>query len=127
MRLFSGIDLIEIERVQQAIQRHGQRFLGRVFTAQELSECNGHVDSLAARFAAKEAVAKALGTGIGQIGWQEVEILRGPQNEPLLMLHGAAAELAAEKGWQTWSLSLSHTHAHAIAMVVAINNHTPGV
>lgn len=126
MRLYSGIDLIEIERVQQAIQRHGERFLGRVFTVQELAECNGHADSLAARFAAKEAAAKALGTGIGQVGWQDVEIMRGVQNEPLLSLHGAAARLAAEMGWQTWALSLSHTHSHAVALVVAIAEHPPG-
>ena len=73
MRLSSGIDLIEIERVQQAIRRHGERFLGRVFTPQELTECNGRVDSLAARFAAKEAFLKALKTGWrGKITWHGV-------------------------------------------------------
>jgi holo-[acyl-carrier protein] synthase len=122
VRLATGIDLIEINRVEKALQRHGQRFLSRIFTPAELAECGGRVDSLAARFAAKEAVAKALGTGIGRVGWQEIEIERGPANEPTLLLTGKAAQLADEIGLNTWSVSLSHTHTHALAMVVAAEN-----
>jgi len=120
MQLVSGVDLIEIERVRAAIQRHGQRFLTRVFTPQELFEVGMHPASLAARFAAKEAVSKALGSGIGLVTWQEIEILRGPSREPLLRLHGMAQDIASRLGVHHWSLSLSHTHEHAIAMVVGI-------
>lgn len=118
--LASGVDLIEIERVQGAIERYGRRFLERVFTAQELEECGGQPASLAARFAAKEAVSKALGTGIGAIGWLEVEILRGESRQPVLHLHGEAARLASEQGLRQWSLSLSHSRTHALAFVVAM-------
>ena len=120
LHLSSGVDLIEIERVEGAVQRHGRRFLERVFTAQELAEVGHSLPSLAARFAAKEAVSKALGTGIGQIGWCEVEVLRGEALQPVLRLHGAAARLAEEQGLRQWSISLSHTQTHAIAMVVAM-------
>ena len=120
MNLTTGVDLIEIERVEQAASRHGERFLSRVFTPAELAECGLRYDSLAARFAAKEAVAKALGSGIGRVGWQEIEILRGSENQPVLYLHGMAGELADELGFETWSISLSHTRFHAIAMVVAV-------
>jgi len=117
--LRTGIDLIEIARLQSAIERHGARLLERVFTPQELAEVGGNMASLAARFAAKEAVSKALGTGIGPIAWREIEILRGPDREPLLILHGAAKGLAEEHGLHSWSISLSHTHMYAVAVVVA--------
>ncbi len=122
MNLRTGIDLIELERVETTIQRHGQRFLKRVFTSQELAEVGENVASLAARFAAKEATAKALGTGIGDVGWQEIEILRGPARQPHLHLHGRAADLADQLDLETWSLSLTHSHSHAIALVVAIGD-----
>lgn len=118
MEIVTGIDLIEIDRVQKAIERHGQRFLGRIFTLAELDECDGRVESLAVRFAAKEAVAKALGCGIGKVGWQEIEILRGEANKPNLILHGQAYQAAIHAGLQSWSISLSHTHSQAVAVVV---------
>jgi holo-[acyl-carrier protein] synthase len=117
--LATGVDLIEIERVQTTIGRYGKRFLERVFTAQELAEVGNNTASLAARYAAKEAVAKALGTGIGPIAWREIEILHGPRRQPLLHLHGAAQLLASEMGLGVWSISLSHTQTHAIALAVA--------
>ena len=119
--LATGIDLIEIERLQETIRRYGERFLLRVFTPGELSEVAGNSSSLAARFAAKEAVAKALGTGIGPVSWREIEILRGPARQPMLHLHGAARRLAEEQGLTLWSLSLSHTHSVAVASVVALS------
>lgn len=119
MKLSTGVDLIEIRRVEEVIQRHDRRFLERVYTPQELAEVGNNTASLAARFAAKEAVAKALCTGIGPIGWQEIEIRRGPEREPILLLHGKARRLAEEKGLQHWSISLSHSASHAIAVVVA--------
>ncbi|MFM8321095.1 MAG: holo-ACP synthase [Chloroflexota bacterium] len=119
MRLATGIDLIEIERVRAAIERHGERFLQRVYTPGELADCAGSPASLAARFAAKEAAAKALGCGIGQVAWREIEVRRGPQGRPQLALHGSAAGLAADLGLLEWSLSLTHTAGLAGAVVVA--------
>jgi holo-[acyl-carrier protein] synthase len=122
MNLRTGVDLIEIERFNNAILRHGERFLGRVFTHRELDEVGDNVASLAARFAAKEATAKALGTGIGDVGWQEIEIMRGPMKQPNLFLHGQASLLAERLDLETWSLSLSHSQSHAVALVVAIGD-----
>jgi holo-[acyl-carrier protein] synthase len=122
MELKTGVDLVEIERLQLTIERYGERFLQRVFTEKELAEVGSNTASLAARFAAKEAVAKALGTGIGVVSWHEIEIQRGPAREPRLYLSGAAYKLAVNLGLQTWSISLSHTRTHAIAMAVAIGN-----
>ncbi len=118
--LRTGIDLVEVERLQSVIQRYGERFLNRVYTPRELVEVGRNPASLAARFAAKEAVSKALGTGIGVVTWHEIEVLRGPEREPVLHLHGTAAQLAQQLGLNTWSLSLSHTQLQAIAMVVAV-------
>ena len=122
MVLSNGVDLVEIERFQAAIQRHGERFLQRVFTDHELEEVGHNLASLAARFAAKEAVSKALGTGIGPIAWREIEVLRGDARQPVLHLHGQAAHRAEMLGLSTWSLSLSHTQHYAIAMVVGMGN-----
>ena len=118
--LRTGIDLIEIDRFASAYQRHDQRLLHRLFTPIELAENGENMASLAARFAAKEAVAKAFGTGIGNISWQDIEIRRGRSGEPILHLHGAAQKMAEEQNISTWSLSLSHTQSHAIAIVVAM-------
>ncbi len=118
MKLSTGIDLVEIERLEQAIRRHGRRFLERIYTPQELAEVGHSLASLAGRFAAKEAVAKALGTGIGLVAWQEIEVLHGPQRAPALHLHGAAACKAEELGLSTWSISLSHTREYAVAVAV---------
>lgn len=120
MILATGVDMIEIQRLQDAIDRYGERFLQRIFTTQELEITGGNLASLAVRFAAKEAVAKAFGTGIGQVSWQEIEVLRGPNRQPDLRLHGHATQLADQLGLCTWSLSLSHTQTHAIAMVIAL-------
>ena len=121
--LRTGVDLLEIARIRTAIDRHGDHFLRRVFTASELIHCQGRVESLAGRFAAKEAVGKALGTGIwrNNIGWTDIETLRDPQSgAPLLHLHNAAAAHAAALGLHEWSLSLSHDRTRVIAFVVVI-------
>lgn len=120
MKVASGVDMIEIERMSQIVARHGRRFLERVFTPGELEDARHNPASLAARFAAKEAVAKALGTGIGPVAWREIEIRRGPAREPILILHGNAQALAEQLGLQTWSISLSHTEKQAIATAVAV-------
>ena len=118
--LGSGVDMIEVERIDRAILRHGQRLFNRFYTAQELIDAHGHTPALAARFAAKEAVAKALGTGIGDVGWKDIEIINGPQRQPILHLHGKAAEVAESLGLTMWSVSLSHTHQHAMAIAIAL-------
>jgi holo-[acyl-carrier protein] synthase len=117
--LRTGVDLIEVARVEAAVLRYGERFLQRVFTAQERADAGGRAQSLAARFAAKEAVAKALGCGIGVVGWHDIEITRDASHRPDLALHGAAKQLAAELGLRAWSVSLSHTRDHALALAVA--------
>src|SRR5258705_7575444 len=116
MILRTRVDFLEIERMRESALRHGEHFLSRIFTPAEQTECGSNCQSLAARFAAKEAVSKALGTGIGDVGWQDIEILRAENGAPLLILHGYAEKLAAELGLKTWSISLSHPHEHAVAM-----------
>ena len=118
--LKTGIDLIEIGRLEKVIVRHGEKFLNRIFTPLELKECGGAISSLAVRFAAKEAVAKALGTGIGHVSWREIEIQRKETGEPQLKLYGEAEKLALGLNLNTWSISLSHTRTIAIAQVIAI-------
>jgi len=118
--LRTGVDLIEIDRFISAYQRYHQRLLHRLFTPTELAENGENMASLAARFAAKEAVSKAFGTGIGHITWQEIEICRGQSGEPILYLHGAAQKLAQAQHLTSWSISLSHSQNHAIAFVVAL-------
>ncbi|NOZ70691.1 MAG: holo-ACP synthase [Chloroflexi bacterium] len=117
--LRTGIDLIEIERIRAVLERHGERFLQRVFTAREIENYGTNVASLAARWAAKEAVAKALGCGIGDIAWKEVEVLSDEGGAPHLNLYGVAAQMAHDLGVREWALSLSHTRQHAVALVVA--------
>ena len=119
MILKTGIDIIEILRIQAALDRHGERFLKRVFTELEIFECRGHAEALAVRFAAKEATSKALGTGIGPISWRQVETLHKWSGEPYLVLHDSAERIARELGLTTWAVSLSHSRDNAIAVVVA--------
>jgi holo-[acyl-carrier protein] synthase len=120
MKLSTGVDLVEIVRIRDAIDRHGERFIARIFTETEQRESGGRFASLAARFAAKEATAKALGCGIGDVGWLDIEV-RGDENHaPHLYLYGEGQKLALRLGLSNWSVSLSHTEGHAIAFVVAI-------
>jgi holo-[acyl-carrier protein] synthase len=118
--LRTGVDIIEIERFSSAYKRYQGRLSQRLFTSTELAENGENMSSLAARFAAKEAVAKAFGTGIGHISWHDIEICRGSSGEPVLKLHGAAQELAEKDQLSTWSISLSHSQNYAIAFVVAM-------
>jgi len=117
-----GVDIVEIERVGGAIERWGQRFLDRVYTPPEQTFCQGRIPELAARFAAKEAISKALGTGIvGRRGvnWRDMEVLPDRRGKPLVYLHGAASRRAQELGLTEWAISLSHERQVAIALVVA--------
>jgi holo-[acyl-carrier protein] synthase len=94
MVLATGVDIIEIQRVKNVVSRHGEHYLERVFTPAERELCGMRSESLAARFAAKEAVAKALGSGIGEVTFQDIEILQDEQGAPVLHLHGKAATKA---------------------------------
>lgn len=118
--LRSGVDLLEVERLNQLNTGVKPRFLARVFTPRELEICGDSEISLGGRFAAKEAVSKALGSGIGPVSWQEIEILQGEAGEPQLLLHGKALELSNLLGIQSWSISISHTKTLAIAFAVAV-------
>ena len=122
MIIGSGIDLVEISRIQHSMERYGQRFLNRVFTAAEQAYCmrrRNAAESLAARFAAKEAGAKALGTGISRgVNWLELEVGREPGGRPTLRFHGRAAEIARHLGVAHTALSLTHTGDLAMASVL---------
>jgi holo-[acyl-carrier protein] synthase len=116
-----GTDLIEIGRIEGAVHRWGERFLEKIFTSEERDAYSERISSLAARFAAKEAASKALGTGLmTEIPWTDIEVLTGPSGEPGLHLHGRAHEIADRLGLTEWSLSLSHSGGHALAVVVAM-------
>ncbi|HEU5103447.1 MAG TPA: holo-ACP synthase [Roseiflexaceae bacterium] len=128
--LYTGIDLIEIERIARAVERWGDRFLDRVYTPAELERYRARTSSLAARWAAKEAVSKLLGVGLRGLGgagrqeqalaWTEIEVLSDREGRPTLALHGRAAERAQALGLGLVALSLSHTREHAIASAVAL-------
>lgn len=117
--LSTGVDIIEVERIRRAAMRHGEKFYQRLFTPSERAYCGERYVALAARFAAKEAVVKALGTGIGEIAWVHIEIVNDSRGRPGVTLRDAAARRASDLGLSQWSVSLSHTNEHAIAFVVA--------
>ena len=114
-----GVDIIEIERIGATLRRHGKRFLQRVYTAKEQDYCRGRVPELAVRFAAKEAISKALGTGMRGIAWKEMEILGDKRGKPLVYLHGRAKSRAEELGLFEFAISLSHSRDYAVAFVMA--------
>ncbi len=123
MVLGLGTDLIEVARIEKSLERFGDQFANRVYTAGEISYCRARktaAESFAARFAAKEAGAKALGTGISRgVSWREFEVSRERGRAPQLVLHGRAREIAVTLGITRLSLSLTHTRDMAMAVVVA--------
>ena len=125
MILGIGIDIIEVARIRASYERFGERFLKRILREQEIGYCLSHKfpsPHLAARFAAKEAVSKAFGTGIGrQLGWQDMEVVRKESGEPLIVLHGAGQKLLAERGAKIACVSLSHTEVYAAAVAIIEN------
>lgn len=118
--LACGVDFILVVRIEETIGRFGARFLDRVFTSAEQRYCAGRASSFAARWAAKEAVAKALGVGIGDVMWREIEVVNDSRGAPSIALHGAAADLAQTRGLHQWAVSLTHDDGRAVAMVVAM-------
>jgi holo-[acyl-carrier protein] synthase len=126
MIISAGVDLVEVERIQQALEdsRIGRRFRARVFTEKEILYCEnkrrGKYESYAGRFAAKEAVMKALGRGWGsKVRWLDIEVARARSGKPEIVLHDKTAQLAAQLGIGRWALSISHTKEHGLAYVIA--------
>jgi holo-[acyl-carrier protein] synthase len=126
MIIGGGVDMVEVERIRQALEdrRIGQRFRARVFTAQEIQYCEkrqrGKYESYAGRFAAKEAVMKALGRGWGgKVRWLDIEVARAQSGKPEIILHQTTAELAEQLGIRRWTLSITHTKQHGLAYVIA--------
>jgi holo-[acyl-carrier protein] synthase len=115
-----GVDIIEIERVKSALQRFGERFLARIYTPVEVAFCRGRAHELAARFAAKEAVMKALGTGARGLAWREIEVLPNRRGKPLVYLYGRALERARQIGVSAIEISLTHSRQLALASVVSV-------
>lgn len=113
-----GVDIIEIARVAEAVARYGERFLRRVYTNAELEYCEGRVSQLAARFAAKEAVVKALGPDNSGIGWKDMEITIDRNGAPSIVLHGKALQRFNALDLTELSVSLSHSKEYAVASVV---------
>lgn len=118
----SGVDIIEVARIAETLERYGARFRERVYRADEIEYCmrkHNAAESFAARFAAKEAAAKALGTGIQNgVGWRDLEIVRAPSGRPSLRFHGRAEAIARQLGVRNANVSLSHTRTHALAQVL---------
>jgi holo-[acyl-carrier protein] synthase len=117
-----GVDLVEVERIQHSLDRFGERFMKRIFTEGEIAYCQSMRFSarhFAARFAAKEAVSKAFGTGIGKaMSWHDIDVHKKESGEPFLVLHGGADRLARDRDIKSSWISLSHTDHHAVAMIV---------
>ena len=116
--LTTGVDIIEIDRVRRVLEQYGQRFLSRVFTPGEIAYCRGRAPNLAARFAAKEATMKALGTGVRGVGWKDIEVVRHESGAPAIKLHQRGKRRAQKLAVQEISVSLSHSREYAVAFVV---------
>jgi holo-[acyl-carrier protein] synthase len=122
MILGTGVDIIEVQRIQGSFEKFGERFIKRILLPDEIAYCLSHrlpAPFIAARFAAKEAISKAFGTGIGaELGWQDMEVKRKPSGEPFVVLHGGGQKLFAARGASRLQLTLSHTQAHAVAVAL---------
>ena len=125
MTLGSGVDIIEISRVRHVLERYGQRFLDRVYTIGEIAYCGGRAPNLAARFAAKEATMKALGTGVRGVGWKDIEVVRHESGAPAVLLHGRGKRRAQLLHVRDISLSISHSQEYAVAFVVVQRESEP--
>src|SRR5690606_5408183 len=117
-----GVDVIEIERIAGVLERHGERFLHRIYTERERERYRDRPAELAARFAAKEATMKALGTGIRGVRWRDIETLPNRRGKPILVLHHTAKARAELLGFRHFSISLTHTRTEATAVVIAMKS-----
>ena len=120
-----GIDIIEVDRVRKVYEHHGERFLRRVFTEAEIRQCRGKATRWAGRFAAKEAISKALGTGIHGVAWREMEIVQLRSGRPTVTLHGNARRRAELLGLSAFDVSIADLQAFSIAVAVAVQAATP--
>lgn len=126
--IYTGIDVVDVERIRRAVGRWGNRFVQRVFSPAEAALCNGRAESLAARWAAKEAIAKLLGVGLrgiggaGGVAFHDIETLADACGRPVVILHGVARARARELRIDSISLSLAHDHGLAIAVAVALSS-----
>ncbi len=122
MILGIGIDIIEVARVKSSLEKFGERFVNRILLPEEIAYCQAHKEPgpfVAARFAAKEAISKAFGTGIGaQLGWHDMEVRRRESGEPYVVLHGGGLKLLESRGGKHVLISLSHTQGHAAAVAI---------
>jgi holo-[acyl-carrier protein] synthase len=116
--LTTGVDIIEIPRVRRVLEQYGRRFLERVYTPGEIAYCRERAPNLAARFAAKEATMKALGTGVRGVGWKDIEVVRHESGAPSIRLYGRGKQRAERLGVQEIAISLSHSRKYAVASVV---------
>ena len=116
--MVTGVDIIKIHRIRDVAARYGQRFLGRLYTVGEIAYCRGRAPQLASRFAAKEAVMKALGTGVRGVRWRDIEVVREMGRAPKIKLHGTALARAERMGIDHLAVSLSHSQEYAVAFVV---------
>jgi holo-[acyl-carrier protein] synthase len=115
-----GVDIVEVDRIERAVARWGDAFTRRIYTAREIERAQAVGPRLAARFAAKEAVMKALGVGWRALAWREIEITNDAAGRPLVLLHGTARRIAEERGITAVLIALSHTHEHAVANAIAL-------
>lgn len=120
-----GVDIIEVERVRRVYEHHGERFLQRVFTAVEVRQCRGRATRLAGRFAAKEAISKALGTGLHGVAWREMEIVQLRSGRPSVRLHGKAKQRAEQLGLSAFDVSIADLQTLSIAIAVALQATRP--
>lgn len=120
VRAECGVDIIEVERIQRVVERWGGRFFRHVYTPKELDYCRGRIPELAVRFAAKEAISKALGTGMRGVRWCDIEILPDRRGKPLVYLHAQARRRSEQMGVTSWAVSLSHSRTMATAFAVAL-------
>jgi holo-[acyl-carrier protein] synthase len=122
MILGTGIDLVEVERIRRSLERFGERFVQRILCPEEIAYCLAHKDPapfVAGRFAAKEAISKAFGTGVGRhLGWLDMEVCHKESGEPFVRLHGEGQKLLEARSARQVHLSLSHTHNHATALAI---------
>ena len=121
--LITGVDIIEIPRIKRVVERYGGRFVDRIYTEGEIAYCRGRAHQFASRFAAKEAVMKALGTGTRGVRWKDIEVVRRRGQAPTIQLHGTALKRAERIGLDNLALSLSHSEEFAVASVVGESEH----
>ena|SRR5579864_3724183 len=121
-----GIDIIEVDRVRKVFERHGERFLRRVFTEREVLQCRGKATRLAGRFAAKEAISKALGTGLHGVAWHEMEVVQLRSGRPTVRLHGRAKKRAELLGLSAFDVSIADLQTFSIAIAVGIQTNLAG-